>query len=947
MDSMLSGNGAAVRSPRSSPRSSSPRDYVEQQTPSTPDGGNVLDRFSFSDTSIEEPQIASPRAISPRTTEQHSMVQHIPPDASALLATVKPSFFETSPEDFDEKLEALSGLGGEDATSNVELLERLLSRVEEIDLARDVVTNSLANEVRRSSTSLLSGMRQVQDLDLDVTRTSLHAGAIRRRLALAKKNLFEAELRVSRLSVQRDKLKSMQGHVAILVEVGRLKRECNAVVSPLSACIEAVLQTRDRLERDYPHAQLRAIRSSIDALNARIPKLEATVLLNVKTSLRGPSLDEARFADSLVCLEKLQWSLEDQFNVVKRLWQAMLELYLTAPSIGKALTDKTFSYREDESILLKDEDVGTPSSLVVAKSPFVRVSDCCAAFVHVLSHFASTSLPSSSITDAKQEAVGTLAKLTDDYLKSPLVRSQVLDEFAQTIEDSSRLVDRTDGWFSVPSDMDSSQYFNKTRMESSIRLRARVYAQQYQAEGFQAMRGLLWRESWVDVASGSASNVSPSTMDSSSADFVEAIFTRLGLSARTTATSTTTTVPSKQSFVITATMGSGLPRQIQRTLDLMRKLPASAAGEAFLGLLRIIDLYLLAALTTFVPSDRFFRSKQQMRTVGHIYMSQARESLGEWLATSPRHAAPHPPTSPSKTIDALSSDDESELKLCEFEFLDDPDRSFEPALVAAESLDFLLFLIAALEKPLSDLLPAVERVKLAAKMFVELPQVVTQVKQLVRRSAVERLEARCVFPNLMEVYEGETMMESGPADSFAQFASFNDCIYEMQVVFQQNVSNPHLSDPARVDLWDDCVALFFDKYVDAIAAMPRCSAMDRGNMIMHLASFWEHLNQIPGSRQMLAKIGSSASSSSAKSRQRADDFVKAFYYDKAPDLWDWMKRKKEDFEPHHFLSVLETGLVGQGAGATMYISGGSGIRAVGGKAQLRQEFDRLMGSIFG
>jgi hypothetical protein len=479
-------------------------------------------------------------------------------------------------------------------------------------------------------------------------------------------------------------------------------------------------------------------------------------------------------------------------------------------------------------------------------------------------------------------------------------------------------------------------------MESSIRLRARVYAQQYQAEGFQAMRGLLWRESWIDVAAAPASKFGA---DDDNVDFASAIFKRLGLA-------TTVLQQRDKKFVFTATMASGLPRQVQRTLDLMRKLPTSASGEAFLGLLRIIDLYLLAICQVFIPRSDLYESKRQMRQACYLYMSGVKETLGEWLnAASPRRAVAlrHHDSAPApgSTVDSPTLPEDEEVRLCEFEFLEDRERSFETCWVASESLEFLDVFIKALERPLSDPLPSVERGKIASKMFIEIPPVISQLSSLVKRSAVERLCIRVQFPDLAYVYYGDDNHDDSMAE---QLEGFNDTMMEMQIVFQQIQSNPSLQDLSKCELWDETCALYLDKYINAISKLQKCSAIDRGNMIVHLASFWENLNQIPGSRALLSKAANASGgmSNALKARNRVDDYIKAFYYDKPADLWDWMRRKREDFDPHQFAAIFETGLVGQSAGATSYLSTGNGsTRAIGGKKELRQEFDRVMTSIFG
>ena len=85
-------------------------------------------------------------------------------------------------------------------------------------------------------------------------------------------------------------------------------------------------------------------------------------------------------------------------------------------------------------------------------------------------------------------------------------------------------------------------------------------------------------------------------------------------------------------------------------------------------------------------------------------------------------------------------------------------------------------------------------------------------------------------------------------------------------------------------------------------------------------------------------------------KNRVDEFIKAFYFDKPEDLFQWMKKTKDEFEARHFMSIFETGLVGQSTSSTSYLSGGAGgsSRVVGGgRKEIKQEFDRLVTSFYG
>ena len=106
--------------------------------------------------------------------------------------------------------------------------------------------------MRKSASGLLAGMRQVQDLDLDVARALLHVTSVRRRLAQAKHELCEQELKVVNLSKRRERLVRIQSSLQVLREVASMKRECDAVTTPLSEAIDKTIKTSNQLSSNYP-----------------------------------------------------------------------------------------------------------------------------------------------------------------------------------------------------------------------------------------------------------------------------------------------------------------------------------------------------------------------------------------------------------------------------------------------------------------------------------------------------------------------------------------------------------------------------------------------------------------------------------------------------------------------------------------------------------------------
>jgi hypothetical protein len=46
-----------------------------------------------------------------------------------------------------------------------------------------------------------------------------------------------------------------------------------------------------------------------------------------------------------------------------------------------------------------------------------------------------------------------------------------------------------------------------------------------------------------------------------------------------------------------------------------------------------------------------------------------------------------------------------------------------------------------------------------------------------------------------------------------------------------------------------------------------------------------------------------------RARQRADDFIKAYYFDQPQDLFAWMKKNQGVFDAGHFGALFETGMM--------------------------------------
>lgn len=658
----------------------------------------------------------------------------------------------------------------------------------------------------------------------------------------------------------------------ILVRVDALQTEIESMAqTSRSKHIRSVVLGLDQIisrPEDFPQ-EFSSIRDLKSYFNQQLVTLEVDTQKDLTTFLAGPKSPPELLTDVLASFTNLGQSNEE---IVQHLDQAI-----------------KLSFER----CLSPSNKNTLGQLFDSLSGFAQLSTMYETDDKLHELLESDLNDMTQFTKLRREVLEHTERVLETYMKSPEVRTQALDEFSQTIQAATDLLDSLDEFFlwgcpneDVNSDETGRLIMEfKKRMEGLIRHRARVYAQQYQAEGFHAMRGFLWREMWINVDDGSVNG-----------DFGLAILKRLG--AAGVEINNSASFAQKQTFCFTATTASGLPRQIQRTLDLMGKLPYSATGEAFYGLLRIVDLYLYALVMEFVPKSKFFESKKASRTLAYTYMVGAKESLKEWLVSS------------------NSSSPTDESRLCEMNFLDDSSQSYIRAVTAAHSLDFIKILLQTFEKPLTERLPHVERAKIASKMFIDLPPVLEQIQSLVRRTASERLCFNINYPEFISVYDNKP--ERIPPMFLQDIGEAAKRLYreiQTQSAFGKAVGGVVSSASPRTLLWDDVVSFLLDKYLLGLTKLKQCSAADRGRMAVHLATLCESFREISKTSSF------QLNSKSLASKTRADEFIRAFYIDKPNDLWDWMRLKKDDFEAFHFQAIFETGLVGQQLTSSSFLSG--------------------------
>lgn len=740
-------------------------------------------------------------------------------------------FYDTPVEEFDAVELALVGV--ELVTSPRLSLQGLLERVEQVDLERDAVSILLAKEVRKSSSGLMDGMQQVSELDLDITRSLLFVGNLRRRLGMCKLDMVDSHLLISTLQQQIDDTIELQALSEALQRALDIKQSCEVGEGDSALCQVIALTQASlgaiRLEMGANN-KLRAVQAVETGLKSAITTFDSSCRMQIKTSLAGsPQL--GLFEDGLQGLKLLNKTEEEIFACLEEIWVWIVETTL----LGEG------------------------------GDPFPALATSCRAF--------DLAAGKQQPAKLKQRALQIVTASTERFLSSPETRSLPLPQFAKVVQSASSFVDLlgSPGCFAGLDELGV-----KAKLESMLRLRTRIYAQTFQADGFQLMRALLWRETWTNV-----------TEVETGQEFVRAIFDRLGLKPGED-------VAGEDEWTLTATLASGIPRQIQRTLDLMTSLPQSASWEAFLGLQIVFDLYLFAVCSVFLPNVlakliAFDSNKPQ--PAGEVlmpYLAQAKDSLSEWISSE-------------------------EDGVCEQQFPLVPGELSGTCLVAGDSLVFLAELVRSLQLPVTALLPSIERNTLASRTFGELPQVLPLLRAQCREAAVETwLRPFIYFPVeiIHAVYgDGED----------AEFRHFAPVLAAMKLRLQQLVNMDSVRGKGLV--WDEAVRYFLDRFLDALAGMSTCSILHRGQMALHLASFWEVFENYP------LPPGPSA----LRAKNRVDDFIKAYYLDKMDDFKRWAVRNKSVYDTFHFAAVFETGLLSQ-------------TTPPAPQRDLKQEFDKLIAS---
>jgi hypothetical protein len=959
---------------------------------------------------------SSPTNNNNKTNKNNSLLNlTTPPNTTDLINKIPSNIFQTPLQDFDAPTAALGDLPLD--TNRQELDEELISRREMIDLQRDAVIDALGEEVRVKGPELIAGMHQIQELDLDVTRTYLATRAARRRLNSARENYYEASLRVSELADLRTSTTNVYSLVQILVEANQKYRLAKDEHLPVHQRCDITLETLNWLKtclRDPSKNGLLALQQIQSSLQEQIPQLIQEVNQEFSVLMCRYPLDKEEFEILSTCLSKLEPDIPLQTkliittkNIVESLFSysvvnthdipiVLLSSSTTSNSNNPILGDDVVNSNRTNNNNIQQQQ---PFTAQMEHTMFRLIVDCLSAYIAAeeLLHSknqdvtpngttitTATTLPSTEKLQHRREIWSVVEQRCIAHLKRPEARTLTLDGFRQLVSNCEILVVIGRGFC-------FGEAKATLQLSGAIKQRTNAFALQFQAEGFEAMRGFLSRETWYKFASKSGATAEsvlsrlekkviplpPGGNGTPEGGGIRILswrekdpnpfFLLVGSSSlsnhnsnnlnhptnnnnnddqnHTSSVTTSNTSSSTTTTVLTATTASGLPRQITRTAELIKKLPSSA-GVAYQGLQRAFDVYLVTIWSLFVH-DRYGGTgntyRQWIRSQpAHTYVSSCREGLREWFSsssttttTTTTTSSSIQPTAQTTTTTTMNGivDNNNTIGMVSPSMTFNIQSKWLHALVASESLDFVQILAEISVTSLDETLPTVEGSKLTSRTR-EMMACIPDLKQQLYRAAIcdlidfNHIESSILDEEMIEWEsdEIELLRKGNPYVSDAlhmanqmwitlmKNASFDDSNNTTQSNNNNNGGAATIQDssyPLSIVpvVFDEACCMLFNTLVDAWSQILECSLQGRAAMALDLATLSAGLEEICGVSG--GTHNNNNPNNRPKYKTRADDFVKAYYLDREEDLLNWIKSKRQDFSVKHFLAILQAGMFGQ------------------------------------
>jgi len=100
-------------------------------------------------------------------------------------------------------------------------------------------------------------------------------------------------------------------------------------------------------------------------------------------------------------------------------------------------------------------------------------------------------------------------------------------------------------------------------------------------------------------------------------------------------------------------------------------------------------------------------------------------------------------------------------------------------------------------------------------------------------------------------------------------------------------------------VWSCIVDEVLTQMLNGFAMVRSCSTEGRALMSLDLATFYFGMRDIsPSFNVQIAE----------EKKRQVDDFIKAFYYDREQDVFEWINHHKKDYEPWHIYNLIECGI---------------------------------------
>ncbi|OQR85576.1 hsp70-like protein [Achlya hypogyna] len=185
-----------------------------------------------------------------------------------VLGDLDPRYFT---QHFDPVANILDSL----PLDGAEVGDFLQAQIGALDLAKDVVTSKLAEDVQRNYTSFIQGMKQVQDVDLDLTLALIQVKNGRRLLASAKQDLVINHLELVKLRRNRDRLQTIVDHCAKILSFFRLEQDLLSFLQDkdYARAVDVCIDMRHQLSRVVDADRFSILRSVRHRMAQALPEL--------------------------------------------------------------------------------------------------------------------------------------------------------------------------------------------------------------------------------------------------------------------------------------------------------------------------------------------------------------------------------------------------------------------------------------------------------------------------------------------------------------------------------------------------------------------------------------------------------------------------------------------------------------------------------------------------